>query len=275
MNGVLTINIIFLLSFQISFSQGLNLPLYSNFDSKNDREFWKEYRLGNKHLHSWDFSNAITYTKPYSLFHDYPLGNHITDTVYDYMVSPPLDLKNGGVIYFQMIIFSANRNQNNSDKFCIYLGNESRNPKLGKFSEFINLNNYADNSSKWKEIKLMIPPQNDSCFIALYYQATNEIFTVNIDNLIIQHTDVKENINANSVVLFSNPYNQKKHFDVKFEGQLLLLNLYDLEGKCLISQTIENGKNKFKKKLEPGVYDLKITDITGEIKQHQKLIISN
>lgn len=270
--------LIFLLFFQkITFGQGLNLPFISRFDTPDNRSKWQEFRLGKQHENKWNFSTSMAFSEPFCLFHDYPNNASALDTIKDWIVSPPLDMSYETVISFELILFCAGGKTNYSDYFGIWGSHKSNNPVNGDFKELANLSHFAQNQSKWSDVKLIIPPQADSLFVAFVYKCSNNWLWVNIDNLeIVNYKDWEENDRlVNKLIKFENPHSQSNKFILpsNYDSEFVL-NVYDIQGKCTISQKIKKGKNSFKKKLDPGVYQLKIINNYGEIEQKQNIVIT-
>jgi hypothetical protein len=261
-----------------SFSQGLNLPFQSNFDNPKEREFWQEFRLNKKHQNNWNFSTSLAFSKPFCLFHDYPNNATKLDTVFDFLVSPCLNLSEETVFKFQLILFAAGGKADYTDYFGVWIGKKNRNPRLGEFVEIVNLSRFAQNNSKWNDVNFVVPAQGDSVFVALVYKCTNNWLTVNIDNfeIITREFELKEHKLVNSLIVFENTQSINGNFILpSSKNNYCFLNLYDQQGRCVLTQKLKKGKNNFSnKKIEPGLYEIKVMDNFGEILQKQNLVLT-
>jgi hypothetical protein len=275
---LLNLIVFFLFLSTIVNSQGLELPFQSRFDSSKEREFWKEYRTGKKHQNNWTFSTSLASSKPFCLFHDYPNTVTKLDTIHDWLVSPPLNLSKETVFKFQLILFCAGGKPDFMDYFGIWVGKKNSNPKFGEYREIANLSRFAQNNSKWNDVNFLVPPLGDSIYIAFVYKCTNNWLTVNIDNfeIITRDFELKEYKLVNSLITFGSTQSINDNFALpSTENKFCFLNLYDQQGKCIHTQKIKKGKNYFSnKKIEPGLYEIKVMDNFGEILQKQNIVLT-
>jgi len=279
LNFRLLFSIIFLLVFYLqSYSQGSNLPFQSRFDNPKEREFWKEYRLGKRHENNWTFSTSLAFSSPFCLFHDYPNNATKLDTIFDWFVSPALNLSEETVFKFQLILFCAGGKPDFMDYFGVWIGKKNSNPKFGEYREIANLSRFAQNNSKWNDVNFVVPPLGDSTYVALVYRCTNNWLFVNIDNfeITLREQELKEYKLINSLINFESTHSIKDNFMLtSAKNNFCFLNLYDQQGKCILTQKLKKGKNSFNnKKIEPGLYEVKVMDNFGEILQKQNLVLT-
>lgn len=268
----------FIVFYSKSNAQGFNLPFQSRFDSPKERDSWKEYRLGKKHQNNWTFSTSLAFSNPFCLFHDYPNNATKLDTIFDWFVSPPLNLTEETVFKFQLILFCAGGKPDFMDYFGVWAGKKNNNPRFGDYREIENLSRFAQNNSKWNDVNFVVPPLGDSIYIALVYKSTNNWLTVNIDNfeIITRELELKEYKLINSLINFGGTQSINDNFSLtSTENNFCFLNLYDQHGKCIHTQKLKKGKNSFSnRKIEPGLYEIKVMDNFGEILQKQNIILS-
>lgn len=261
-----------------SFAQGSNLPFQSRFDNPKERESWKEYRLGKKHQNNWTFSTSLAFSNPFCLFHDYPNNATKLDTVVDWLVSPPLNLSEETVFKFQLILFCAGGKPDFMDYFGVWAGKKNSNPRFGDYREIANLSRFAQNNSKWNDVNFVVPSLGDSMYVALVYKCTNNWLTVNIDNfeIVTKELELKEYELINSLINFEGTQSINDNFTLtSTKNNFCFLNLYDQQGKCILTQKLKKGKNSFSnKKIEPGLYEIKVMDNFGEILQKQNLVLT-
>ncbi len=282
MNFSLNLRVIFSILFLFIFyskstAQGSNLPFQSSFDDPKERDCWKEYRLGKKHQNNWTFSTSLASSKPFCLFHDYPNNAAKPDTIFDWLVSPPLNLSQETVFKFQLILFCAGGKPDFMDYFGVWAGKKNSNPRFGDYKEIANLSRFAQNNSKWNDVNFVVPPLGDSIYIALVYKCTNNWLTVNIDNFEIVSMELELNDHKliNSLINFEGTQSINDNFTLNStKNNFCFLNIYDQQGRCVLTQKLKKGKNSFKnKKIEPGLYEIKVMDNFGEILQKQTIVL--
>ena len=167
-----------LIAIQISFcvplfAQAKTLPYFTGFDSPTEKEGWTEYRIGDLSTFSWNMTGSIS--------HDYNVGGNATDTVIDWMVSPP--------IYFHTTAFASMKvstygfSSPTPDNCEVYFGTGNQDPGKGDFKLVANLS-YMGPQFQWNDTTFVIPFTADSGYLAFKYKTIGGAWmTYSIDSI--------------------------------------------------------------------------------------------
>ena len=235
------------------------LPYTANFDTKAEQDEWTQYRMGSDKFYDWDFSTA---TNGF-LSHDYPVGAESTDTTYDWMVSPAIDLSNGAEIALSVsgyTIFEVSAD----DYFGIWVSTGSADPADGDYTEVADLTNFSL-ANQYKDTSgLDVKSKALDGHIAFVYKAVQNWYTIAIDSVEIKASttgidDAKGAVNArlwysaNGAELTIN------------EEQAVQYSITDINGRALSTGTIHSGSISLHQlaPLPKGMYVVSITSHRG------------
>lgn len=252
--------IIFLISIQIAlcltlFAQAKQLPYYSGFDTPAEKEGWTEYRTGDLSSFSWNITGSIS--------NDYNVGGNATDTVIDWLVSPP--------IYFHTTAFASMKvstygfNSPTPDNCEVYFGTGNQDPEKGDFKLVANLS-YMGPQFQWNDTTFVIPFTADSGYLAFKYKTIGGAWmTYTIDSISLNATVGQTELNLNEdleVEIFPNPFQNQTLVKFNKTLQNATATLIDIYGKPVFQQINISG-NSFNLKsqnLSSGIYFLKVVE---------------
>jgi hypothetical protein len=122
---------------------------------------------------------------PNTLTHDYPVGASSLDTTIDWYISPGFHFPSGGRIdSVKVNVFDIIGAATTVDSFVIYLLVGSRDPRIATKIRLVNLTNLASNDTSFIDTgNFIIPPVAGSSYVAFKYQATNDWFIPQLDNI--------------------------------------------------------------------------------------------
>ena len=190
------------------------LPYYTGFDNPSQQAGWQEFRKGLFSSFNWNIA-MNGFSAPYSLFHDYPVGNSDTDTVIDWYVSPPFHFYGGGRIdSLKIRLFSMSNTTTAADQCQMYLLQGDPDPQLAASVTLLaDFTGMASNNNNWVDTgNFVIPPTAGSSYIAIKYRATNDWFVPNIDDIHISGDTVtavpRLAATGGKISLFPNPAGQ-------------------------------------------------------------------
>lgn len=157
------------------------LPYIVDFDTKEQQDEWTQYRMGSDDFYEWTFATSADGF----VSHDYPVGAEETDTTRDWLVSPAIDLSNGAEIAISVsgyTIFELT----DDDYFGIWVSTGSADPADGDFVEVSDLTGFSLQSQYKDTSGLDVKSKALDGYIALVYEATNNWFTIAVDNIEIK-----------------------------------------------------------------------------------------
>lgn len=225
------------------------LPYTTGFDNTAQQAGWQEFRTGHLANYSWDIGpgGGTAPSAPNILWHDYPVGGSSTDTVQDWFVSPPFNFAQGGSLAAMKVnVYSIIGSTQPEDELKIFLLTGSANPNSATtITELDDLTDLVSTSSAFIDIPAVtIPPTVGSSYIAFRYQATNNWFTIKIDNIDIAGApaSVSEQ-SAEGTVLSLYPDPVVDVLNVSLGGELVNapVVVFDAAGKQVMHATTRNG----------------------------------
>ena len=211
------------------------LPYYTGFDNASEKAGWAEHRTGFAGPYNWDYDGFTSLSPPNSIYHDYPVGSSGEDTTSDWFVSPMFDLGGGGMIdSFSFRLYSITGSTTPADEFSIYLLQNSPDPETAVKTELANFTTLASSTANWIDTGGIEIPAAPVAYIAVHYRATNNWFTVNVDNIKISGTGTaipKEQIVFDPVI-FPDP--ATNGLTIKFTGwQSASYKIFNTSGQVM------------------------------------------
>lgn len=235
------------------------LPYSANFDTKAEQDEWTQYRMGSDKYYDWAFSTGDNGF----LSHDYPVGAQSTDTTYDWMVSPAIDLSNGAEIALSVsgfIIFEVAP----EDYFGIWVSTGSADPADGDYTEVADLTNF----SLWNKYKdtsgLDVKSKALDGHIAFVYKAVQNWYTIAIDSVEIKAstTGIEDTRPAVNAQLWYGAQGAELTIN---EERAVQYSITDLNGRSVSKGTISSKRVNLNELavLPQGMYVVSLTSDKG------------
>lgn len=263
-----------ILSITNAFAQSKSLPYNTGFDNTAEQAGWDEMRLGINHTSQWSVGAGSAVSAPNSVYHDYPVGGTATDTVEDWYISPAINLSGtNNKLEFKTKVYTIFQKMP-VDFFAVYFSNGSKDPNDGDYTLIMELTDSASSDfNKWLTISnLNLPSNVSNGFIAFRYIATQNWFTINIDDVKItgnSPTGINDPVNANSLI-YPNPLSGN---ELNFSADYTNARLYDLNGKQLFNVELSDGKLNYDfNSLQEGIYIISFQNRDGIVKR-EKLFV--
>lgn len=201
------------------------LPYYTGFNDSSEQSGWEVYRLGPAQdpSYSWAFSAG-------NLVHFYPVGG--SEETDDWIVSPPFDFTNGGMIDSLRYRFAGFGTPFGVDTIALYVLTDHPHPDTASSLSIIRL--YTDstyqNDNLWrKDSALQIAAHPGISYLAFRYKTVVNWLDTAIDDLYIDGSSVSiDPLLQSQISVFPNPSQNKLSLradpGVKI-GSALLINL--------------------------------------------------
>jgi hypothetical protein len=243
------------------------LPYYTGFDNTTQQSGWQEFRKGFLSPEEWTYNSFNAYSAPNTLYHDYPVGSSGPDTTLDWFVSPSFDFSSGAVIdSVKIMVYSITGSTMPVDYFGIYLLHGSANPSAATgVIELANLTSYVSSAATWNNAgPITIPATSGTSYIAFKYRATNNWFTVSVDDLYINSitTGINDHENTSAITIAPNPVEDFLTITNEFSDDMQI-TITDISGKLLKSfsaSRISPKKQLDVSELDCGIYFLSVTN---------------
>ncbi|GAA4464953.1 hypothetical protein GCM10023093_16330 [Nemorincola caseinilytica] len=168
------------------------LPYYTGFNNATERAGWAQFAKGNMTSETWNYGPwSSLSSSPYLLVSPNAEFNSsaMTDTIDQWMVSPPFYFTSGGHIDSMSIaVFGATGTAQPTDSIVVYLLKGSQNPSLATSrTRLANLTTMAKGFglSMRDTGNFVIPPTSGSSYIAFRYYGIYDWFQVYIDSVYI------------------------------------------------------------------------------------------
>jgi hypothetical protein len=243
------------------------LPYSTGFDNAAEQLGWQEFRTGHLSNYSWDFSNIGNNapSSPNVLWHDYPVGGSETDTVQDWLVSPPFNFASGGSLAaMKVMVYSIMGSATPVDELKIFLLTGSNDPDdATTITELDDLTDMVSSSLVFVDLPAVpIPATPGTSYLALRYQATNNWFTIQIDD--IEITGAPEGIgeeHAEGMALSLYPDPAVDVLNVSLGGERVNASalVFDAAGKQVLLGNVRHGMIDVAA-LSSGSYVLQVND---------------
>jgi hypothetical protein len=251
MNTKFTVFLLLNLILHLNLSAQTPLPYYTGFDNTTEKAGWTEFRKGITTSYNWSIAAAGSFSAPNCISHDYPVGSSSTDTTVDWFVSPQFNFAGGGKIdSIKVNIYSITGNVTPVDQLQLYLLNGSNDPSSATSVVLLaTLTGMVSTGFSYKDtFNITIPATSGMSYIGIKYRATNNWFTIKIDNIKISGSGngIKESGATNAAIsLYPNPGSQSitLHTDNKdLLGKVYHLNIYNALGQQVFSGVLEPGQ---------------------------------
>ena len=235
-----------ILWFCYSFAQTA-LPYYTGFDNAAERNGWTESRYGSTQYSDWSIGAGNAPSAPNVLAHDYPVGNPGTDTVEDWMYSPPFNFQNGGKLQsIKVNVFDITGQANASDELSIYLMKLVSSSSVMVVAKLANLTQFAANNNVWHDTgNFTIPATTGTCYIAIKYKAVNDWFVPSIDNINITGNPSTGIATANTgtpLTIYPNPAGNELHVILPANtNNGAAVRLFDAAGRQVLESRLGTG----------------------------------
>ncbi len=259
-----------------SFSQA-PLHYHQVFDTAFAPNGWQAYRKGATNTYNWSNSSFGAYAGAGYLYHDYPVGTLGNDTTLDWYVSPSFDFAAGGMIdslHLNVYIISQ---LTAMDHFGLYLLSGSPNPDSAAHVQLLADFTYmASGNNSWLDTGgIVIPPTAGMSYLAFKYRATNNWFTVGIDELYVKRNAATgiALVNPEQLILYPNPSGGIVQIKGLDRSRNSVLHIYDQSGRELETLSVRDNQ-PVSLHLADGIYLYKIIS-TGGGTASGKLMIKN
>ena len=246
-----------LCSFAISVvAQPKSLPYLNMFTTNSQRSEFTMVRTGVTSSYNWSFSTA---GDPYAS-HDYPVGGNSTDTVSDWLFSPPLKVTSGAVLAFKYYVYGITGSATPSDQFSIWCGKRNTNPGNGTYVMVADLTSMVTSAfNYWRDTSFTLPFATDTGYVVFRYRATNNWFTLGVDSVSVidPHSSVKPIENMAGITLTPNPCSTF----VSINGKEVIesISVQSMDGKLLGTYAVNaNGFRLDIGELPTGIYMLSV-----------------
>ena len=266
-----------------SFSQEKVMPLLiTGFDSISEQNEWKQYRLGASGMYDWGYSSCVYASPYYALYHDYQVGVITNDTVKDWYVSPPFDLRNGATLSLKIngtsLMFDTlgEPTLTSTDYFGIWYGPDTA-PNYSCFKELINLSDFALNVGFKDTSGIVLPPvDDDSCHIAFVFHNQSSWYTIAIDDVVVARKPVNITYPKQAIQMrvSPNPFTHQANVSIDPEwGIGCELRLYSMQGQLVVSEILSNNNFQLNRAgLRSGMYLLTVVRDNQMIKPIKVLV---
>jgi hypothetical protein len=165
-------------------AQVKTLPYRNGFSGTAEKAAFTSVRKGATATSDWGFN---TMSNHYAS-HDYPVGGSSTDTVSDWLFSPPVKVTAGAVLSFRYYVYGITGSATPSDEFSIWYGKRNMNPNNGTYVKLVDFTNRISGTmNNWKDTSgIVLPFTADTGYIVFRYRATTNWFTVGVDSFVVK-----------------------------------------------------------------------------------------
>ncbi|MCB0713195.1 MAG: T9SS type A sorting domain-containing protein [Ignavibacteriae bacterium] len=249
------------------------LPYTATFDRSDDSPKWVEYRLGFKHSFNW--SQRLT-----TVFHDYPVGGFPTakDSVYDWLVSPPLQLQELALLSVRFISFSFIGTTQPGDYFGIWFSPGNPDPAKGEYIELVDLTKFTSSINEWVDTAgIAIPSNADLGYIALVYKTEGNWFTPEVDEVTVTasssssvRTTLRDKVGGRFLRIYPNPLTTSATLQMsgEWKGEEATLKIFTLLGKLVREEVLTDRELIIEaEEWSRGIYYYQLSDGDGEIER--------
>ncbi|MEM6343902.1 MAG: T9SS type A sorting domain-containing protein [Bacteroidota bacterium] len=258
----------FCLMTSLSLRAQTTLPYYTGFNDSSEQAGWTQYRLGagSNPSYQWEFTTN-------SLLHFYPVGG--TDVTDDWMVSPPFDFANGGMIDSLRYRFAGFGTPFGVDTIALYVLTDHPHPDTASSQTIIRL--YTDstylNDNVWRtDSALAVPAHNGSSYLAFRYKTIVNWLDATIDDLYIDGSSVsiEQAWLAQNLRLYPNPSDGWVQLELSKQAAVEGVELLSLAGETIALE--DQGNYTFDlRHLAAGTYFIRLQ--TEERIFYQKLML--
>jgi hypothetical protein len=240
------------------------LPYATGFDNTAQQAGWDQFRTGTLSNYDWGIGPSGTApSAPNILYHDYPVGGSSTDTVSDWFVSPLLDLANGASLSIGINVYSIIGSSTPADQMLVMLLTGSNDPEdATSISLLADLTDSVSSSPAFITVPgIDVPATAGGGYIAFKYRATNNWFTISLDNVNVTGSGIgMEEMAADLPALdvFPNPAGERLHVrGVRTSNAAV--QVLDATGRIVLHSIIANGGIDVSR-LEQGGYAIRLLE---------------
>lgn len=259
----------------LCFAQPQALPYTSGFDNTAQQTGWQEFRKGHLSNYSWDISGGNASSAPNQIFHDYPVGGSSTDTVVDWWVSPALISNNGAKLSFKYIVYSIIGTATAVDEFSVWYSNTSADPATGNYQKIADLTQeVTSDGTTWQDTANVLIPASGNIYIAFKYKATNNWFTISLDDIAVTPAFGVgvDDVQSQSVSMYPNPVND---IITVAAANTALIEIADISGRAVLTANSQNNTTQINVgDLPTGIYVVKLFNNEKQLIHTQKVNIS-
>jgi hypothetical protein len=222
------------------------LPYYTGFDNAAEKANWVQFIKGWKGSRGWGIAPSGGYSPPAYLGHDRPYGAAATDTTIDWYVSPPFDFFNGGVIDSLKLNVHVNDSLTRTDQIGVYLLVGSKDPALAsRIIPLADLTHFSTKNYLWKDTNIILIPSTPGLsYIGIKYSATQNAFTVRIDNIFVNRAPIgvpEKEFPFYSLMLYPDPaYDKLRLGLIGKKINKANVAFYNCAGQKICEKQIEN-----------------------------------
>lgn len=241
------------------FGQSKTLPYKNTLNTQSERNELSVVRTGSAGTYSWSVDVYAS--------HDYPVGGSSTDTVSDWLFTPPIKVTSGAQLAFRYFVYGITGQATPVDEFSIWYGRGSKQPFNGSYVKLADLTYRISNQQVWRDTSgIQLPFVSDTGYICFRYKATNNWFTLGLDSIavVIPGLGVKSS-QIEQTNVYPNPSsgcfrvdcNSDIHQIEVFDLNMRPVGLYQADGTRSKDITLES--------VNPGYYIVKIITATGTL----------
>lgn len=162
-------------------AQSRQLPYKNFFSTTSERNEMTTVRTGANSTYSWSYNQTSGFAS-----HDYPVGGSETDTVSDWLFTPPIRIVEGTILSFRYTVFGITGTATPVDEFSVWYGKGSMDPFNGSFVKLADLTHKIENQYNWHDTNsIQLPFATDTGLICFRYKATNNWFVINLDSIVV------------------------------------------------------------------------------------------
>lgn len=242
-------------------AQPKNLPYINMFTNSVQRAEFVSVRTGVTTNYDWDYA---TTADPHAS-HDYPVGGTSTDTISDWLFSPPMKVTLGAVLAFKYYVYGISGSATPSDQFSIWYGKRNTNPHNGTYIMLADLTSKVTSAFEhWQDTGFTLPFAADTGYVVFRYRATTNWFTLGLDSVSVidPNASIKTIDEMPGITLMPNPCSTF----MQIEGKDVIENLsvQSIDGRML--RICPVNSNAFKldiSELPQGTYLLSVQTVSG------------
>ncbi len=255
---------LFLLSIE-SKGQSQNLPYTMAFTTNPEIWLWQEFRLGVTDFYNWSMISGANGRAS----HDYPVGANAADTTYDWLTSPPLNITGEAKLACDVGYFYFQQNLS-VDYFGVWMSNGSRNPNDGDYVEVLDMTDQPSESNITFE-NVLLPLTGSACYLAFVYRETNNWYTINLDNIIVELVNPIAVLESESLHVSTYPNPFSEYFSIQSSSkELMNYVVYSSTGQIVLSGNARGNSRIAASSLTSGIYFLHVN--SGEEMKRMVLV---
>lgn len=243
-------------------AQPKNLPYTNMFTTSGQRAEFTSVRTGVTTHFDWSFN---TTSDPHAS-HDYPVGGDASDTVSDWLFSPPLKITSGAVLAFKYYVYGITGSATPSDQFSIWYGKGNNNPYNGTYMMLADLTSRITSAFEhWQDTSFTLPSPSDTGYVVFRYRATNNWFTLGVDSIsVIDPGSGIKAINMSSLHVMPNPCSTSMH--ISSQAAMESLSVIGIDGKLLAAYSLNADEFQLDIAMLPkGTYFLSVQTVAGKV----------